>query len=189
MGKLTKDFYNAASPECDPFHRNSKPAVRFEVVNGFENIAGYYLFPDGMNASEYEDYINTKRYPESADTMLAEWGRLVALNPELSVVKFDASEYRQVYYAVMGAACLFNPIDIDFFVNFKSFTNQEFTAEATRSDPRHMALLSFVNAHYPDLRSICWVPAPSTLLEIKRQLDRKIDQSAGARFNPDAHHP
>lgn len=194
--KLTQHFYDLSSPECSRASIYFKPAVAFEKTYGIDGIAGLYQFPRGALASAFEDaacrIVRSNRYyamPTDRDATIRRikepseaamkanrdlWNRLVDLNPELDLVKPRMDEPMDLHDAIFGAAALFNPADIQFFVKAKQETRSWQVYGLTLAKPDYKALVDEIGRKTllldkPDYPH--WLAAPDTLKKIIEKMD------------------
>ena len=98
--------------------------------------------------------------PDLMRRMQEDWKKLMDLNPELQTVRFDRNNPLSLLYALSGVSSLFNPADIDFFINLQEGSAQKL--------PEYNALFGEVRTM--STVSIQWIPAPQTLAFIKEKL-------------------
>lgn len=156
-------------PERTIEGETTRYALFFEhYVVGRYSAAVFACYEDPM--SNGHKIVKISDLDPALHTALDEdWGVLTALNPELSQVRVDRDDPLNMFDALLGAACLFNVDDLDFFL-----TN--------RQAQKSMAIYSYVST-MPDYQllydDVCdlakcsgpgWVPAPQTLRKIKAGL-------------------
>ena len=94
---------------------------------------------------------------------------IVTLNPELAVLEVDRSNTSQMDDVVLGAVSHFNVADIKFFsIDQMSLMDAE-------ADPKWRKNMKAAEKRTGE--QIGWVPAPSTLDNIIRQLDKREEKS------------
>lgn len=197
--KLTSHFYTKNSPECDQSSRFFKPAVAFERYNAITGIAGYWRFPERMNASQFENFAIKSfaqkilpKYGLPGETgnkiipvgridnafvneMMSVWLELTKLNPGLKKVSFNACSASVlpivIYDAVEGAASLLNASDINYLVRLRIETENFDVRSVLRTDPQYSGLYQQIEkkASYP----VRWVPSPGTMKVIKSKLNNR----------------
>lgn len=122
-----------------------KPALAFEIQHGLSGLAEYYAFPAGHNARSFEQHVRaySNMIYSSYETLCVndhcdveqqirpvmpvidhaaanDWAQLVALNPQLSAIKFDDANLLLRHHALYGVASLLNPDDINFQVQLSA---------------------------------------------------------------------
>lgn len=189
MPKLRRYFFDASAPECSKDTNVFKPAIAFEVHNGLSGIAGHYQFPTGATPTAFEQsaaHLKCWQYyadprttdfkivrisdPDAAvlDRMQNTWKKLVNLNPSLSIVQPDADDPLLLTHAIFGAAALFNPDDIRFFVGQIKSTGRWDVAKILLEDPAYKTLMDDVKRKSKFY--VGWVPAEKTLLQMQKIL-------------------
>lgn len=190
MKKLKNNFYDASEPECSIESKLYKPAITFEVHTGISGIAGDYLFPNQMSASEYEIYSNytaqigahydfsgslIRKKSDPPPVLMAQmqkdWAALTRLNPSLKKILVDINDPMGMHDALHGVACLLNTDDINLMLQMRRETKSLLT-------PLHVSTLPGVEALKNEIfdrtgEVVGWVACPKTLRKIKRNLPRR----------------
>ncbi|MAE51254.1 MAG: hypothetical protein CMH27_05555 [Micavibrio sp.] len=148
-----------------------QPSAAFEQLNKISGIAEYYNFPFHQTADEYDQHIRLinvfaqSATPEVIRERQTQWHLLTGLNPQL--LTLDIQDMVELRHAIHGVASLFNPDDIQFYIDKKRLYRP--VADTMRKDFEYAALReeALSNAVWP---SIQWVPSPKTLNKIIQQL-------------------
>tara|TARA_B100000780_G_C21046855_1_gene420247 strand:- start:424 stop:945 length:522 start_codon:yes stop_codon:yes gene_type:complete len=163
---------NYAHLLIDPVEPNTfQPSAAFEQLNKISGIAEYYNFPRHQTADEYDQHIRLANVfaqnatPEIIRERQTQWHLLTGLNPQLLTLNIqDTVELR---HAIHGVASLFNPDDIQFFIDKNRIHTA--VADSVRKDFEYAALReeALSNAVWPSMQ---WVPSPKTLNTIIQEL-------------------
>ena len=97
-----------------------------------------------------------------------EWAELQSRNPVLQKVRVDESDALNLYDAVIGAACLFNPDDLNFFLKTRRDTGSLGTVGDAQKIPGYAPLFDAVRVKTGEAPR--WVPSIGTLRRIDAQL-------------------
>lgn len=101
----------------------TQPPIDFENKNGMKNIAGHYIFPEGLKANHLEEYADMVHWgiadaPECQDVLRTVWDELTRLNPHsLGALKFDINDPEKRRDAILGATSAFNATDIQSYLD------------------------------------------------------------------------
>ncbi len=157
-----------------PADRWSQPALKFERSANIRGIAANYYFPQGRTPSEFECWAYSfcsADQPGRWEKQFLDktWAALVSLNAGLETVETNHVPALQVA-AIHGAASLYNPEDINFFLRISKITG------VARTDIMDY-MASYIALH-EDIQSragVCmeWVAAPQTLLKIYDQVKNR----------------
>jgi len=87
------------------------PAMAYEQRTGLTGAAGYYVFPEGLEAQDLESYVSALMYlSQNREDIASEkkrvhpliWMALKDINPELKKIVIDENDAVQVSDAIMG---------------------------------------------------------------------------------------
>ena len=145
MGRVQKQFSAAAKPKCSHHSKNFLPANDFEAHTGLFGISAHYIFPRGLSAAKYSDYVSYSSrafdyytfsrtdytFAKKSDSdpvfmqqMRKDWDELVALNPELKKVSLNREEALDLQSALAGAVSQFNVDDLNAFIDIHHKTGR-----------------------------------------------------------------
>ncbi|MGZ9096972.1 MAG: hypothetical protein ACXW30_01590 [Micavibrio sp.] len=168
---------------------SSQPAVEFEKAAQVRGIAGSYTFPGQRSAKDFDHWAKSFCSFRDGDDWLEKkhlqktWNSLVALNPELDVVKPDGNPVL-LRYGIFGAASQFNPDDIRFFIEMQKRTNCSPTALLVHQIPAYEKMNLDIQSRTGVQR--LWVASPETLLHIHEQVKDRPAQYEAKRAFTDA---
>lgn len=147
---------------------DARYAEDFENKYGVAGISHDYLLPEGRTARDIE----LELWFSSQGRML-EWrsnmvDKIIALNPELSDLKYDRENLQSLEDIIGGVTTGFNSDDIEYYVRWvednPDLNERVFSQNGVRKVIEHEATKLMLGV------GICWFPALSTLETIKEQL-------------------
>lgn len=148
----------------------------YEQAAGLKGIAASYKFPDGLSATRYDHWASSFcgfRDGDGAletDFLQETWDELVALNPELNRVNTHGKAFH-LRHGIFGAASLFNPDDIEFYIEVHRRCGSAPVALLVHNLPVYRALHDHITAR-TGVETL-WVASPETLLKIHDQVKDK----------------
>ncbi len=147
----------------------------------FDSYTGNKYFKDVMACYRHPlecDYRREKIAeldPALMGELQGEWQALKDLNPELEVVQIDVNDPLHLMDALRGAASLFNPDDISFFLDLCVKEKSWAAAVNAHEVPGYTDLANRVIALAGDRPG--WVVSPGTLEKIEKQFTAPIQPS------------
>lgn len=169
----------------------SKPPKTFEEFNEVSGISGRYIYPQNLNAYEYERYLLSlhadiwdyykcvedmlylaKPFPaQKLGNLRALKDELIALNPILSSIPCNEDSPQELFDILFGAASCINADDISFFLDKRK--EKAPNLHAALRDDEYLHLFNSISTH-PCLKvRINWVPSKQTLRHINQQMQLK----------------
>ncbi len=155
----------------------TQPPRELEKKLGLSGLAGNYYMPSGMKAEALQTYVLALRQmglrgevtvQQETHRLAQIFALLVADNRVLDALCVDKHDRQKIYEVVRGITSGYNVRDIQFFHDVRS-------GAQARQDPAYAALWTEVAQQGVDLTG--WIPAPSTLRDIRQQLAAKSLQS------------
>jgi len=176
LSQKSKNYsYDADAPECTSGSGVHKPAVAFEVNSGVTGISGYYKFPNDMNPTEYERFVEKSFYgklltPDVLSAMQDEWKILKYINPSLKKIIVDTNNAGLLREVIEGVASLFNIDDINYFVDVQDNKKRVDIVSYSEENEEWKTLMDYVE-NKTGLH-VAWVPSLRTLNTMKNKVDQ-----------------
>lgn len=152
----------------------SHPAREYEEQARVKDIAGRYSFPGGLDACRYERFLYSffpwRDEPVDEKELLSlrrEWDKVAGNNSALECVEPDYTSRGSLLNALVGAASLFNPEDIKFFVEMCK-AGVDYVALHTAKDMDYNRVEMFIHQRTGTPEG--WVLSPQTLCRILEQV-------------------
>lgn len=162
-------------------------SAEFEVASGLRGISANYKFPDQQTATQFDYWASSFCSFRDGDSVQETrfvqgvWGQLVRLNPELGEIKTEGNPLF-IRNGIFGAASLFNPDDINFFIELPKITKCDTVALLAHSTAVYEDLSMEIDSRTGVTRQ--WVASPETLLKIYDQVkDRPAIHAAKQAFD------
>lgn len=174
---LAEEIGKAIIPIQPDKRKSAQLPLDLEKSTGITGISNPYLFPDQKSASEYDLWAGETCTPRLGDDekqtgfLKNEWTRLVKLNPCLGIIKTNDNP-RFMRNVIFGAATLFNPDDISFFIEVQRRTQSSRVALLVHQTiPAYGELVRAIESRTN--QSIQWIPSPATLVSMYRQVKNR----------------
>lgn len=145
----------------------------YEQAAGVRGVAASYQFPNQLTATRYDHWANSfcgfRNGDGAQETHFLQdtWDDLIALNPQLRRVN-TYGHPTTLRYGIFGAASLFNPDDIEFYIEIERRCDSAPMALLVHSLPSYKALHNEIFIRTGVETS--WVAAPKTLLTVRDQV-------------------